>query len=178
VTDLESMPGSRTSFGEALRQARITEAAHLDVVLDLRDSQVLRLQALKLDLSGLIVGHSEAQKFFDLAVVEGDPPRLWIDLITAVVMDPNPRTYRLYQDTQAGREVLFETENRSEMVEKIKLYMAHRLVARERQMASQAFLARPPEGFSTAALILGWLSGVVVGALGAIALAALLSRFA
>jgi len=178
VTDLESIPGSRASFDEALRQARIAEAAHLDVVLDIRDAQILRLQALKLDLYGLIQGHSEAKKFFDLAVVEGDPPRLWIDLITAVVMDPNPRTYRLYQDTQDGRETLFETDNRGEMVEKIKTYMAHRLVARERQMASQAFLARPPEGFSTAAILLAWLAGVVIGALGAIALAALQSRFA
>lgn len=178
VADLKSMPGLKDSFDDALRQARIAESAHLDAVLDIRDSQTLRLQALKLDLSGLIEGHAEAKKFFDLAVVQGDPPRLWIDLITAVVMDPNPRTYRLYQDTQDGRETLFETENRGEMVEKIKTYMAHRLVTRERQMAAQALDPGRPQGFSAAALILAWLSGLVIGALGLFAASVMLSRVA
>jgi hypothetical protein len=174
------MPGSKASFDEALRQARIAESAHLDAVLDIRDAQTLRLQALKLDLAGLIEGHAEAKKFFDLAVVPGDPPRLWIDLITAVVMDPNPRTYRLIQDTQDGRETLFETENRSEMVEKITTYMAHRMVMRERQMAAQTLMSMSSErqGYSTAAVMLAWLTGFVVGALGLFAASVLLSRIA
>jgi hypothetical protein len=170
------MPGSNGRFNEALRQARIAESAHLDAVLDIRDSQTLRLQALKLDLVGLIEGSPEAKKFFDLAVVQGDPPRLWIDLITAVVMDPNPRTYRLFQDTQDGRETLFETQNRAEMVEKIKTYMAHRLIARERQMAVPAAARSERQGFSAAALILAWLTGLVIGALGLFAAGILLSR--
>jgi hypothetical protein len=176
VADLKSMLGSKLNFDEALRQARVAESAHLDVALDMRDSQTLRLQALKLDLVGLIEANAEARKFFDLAVVQGDPPRLWIDLITAVIMDPNPRTYKLFQDTQDGRETLFETENRAEMAEKIKTYMAHRLVARERQMAAQTPIRGDTQGFSTAALILAWLSGLVIGALGLFAAAMLVTR--
>jgi hypothetical protein len=178
VADLKSMPGLKDSFNAALRQARIAEAAHLDSALDIRDAQTLRLQALKLDLMGLIEGHAEALKFFDLAVVQGDPPRLWIDLITAVIMDPNPRTFRLYQDTQDGRETLFETDNRTEMVERIKTYMAHRLIARERQMAGHASGRGEPQGFSMAALLLAWLTGLVIGALGLFAAGVLLSKVA
>ncbi len=93
-----------------------------------------------------------------LALAPGEPPKLWIDLITWVVMEPDYRTYRLMQDNQAGRDILHETADRPEMVERLKHYMAHRVIARERQMA-----ATPPPGrragFPASALILAWLGG-------------------
>ena len=100
------------------------------------------LQVLKDDLAPILAANAEMQSVFDLALVPGEPPRLWIDLITAVVMEPDPRTYRLIQDTQNGRETVLETENRAEMVEKIKLHMAHQLVARERRLAATPALRR------------------------------------
>jgi len=43
--------------------------------------------------------------------------------------------------------------------------MAHRVVARERQMASSPSAAPARPGYSTAALIFAWLSGFALGAL-------------
>ena len=149
----------------ALRQARIAESAHFEAALDIRDAKTLRLQVLKDDLAPVLSSDSEAGRVFDLALVPGEPPRLWIDLISSVVMEPDPRTYRLIQDTQNGRETVLETANRPEMVEKIKLHMAHQLVARERRLAATPALRPGVQGHSSAALILAWLSGFSIGVL-------------
>ena len=149
----------------ALRKARLAEAAHFEAMLGIKDSKSLRLQALKDDLAPLIGATPEAAKIFDLALVPGEPPRLWVDLISSVVMEPDHRTYRLFQDNQAGRETLFETVNREEMLNFLKSYMAHRMIARERFVAS----AEPPHprsaGYSTGAIVYAWLSGFMLGLL-------------
>jgi len=152
-------------FATALRDARLAEAAHFEAVLDLRDAKSLRLQVLKDELAALLATAPQPARFFDLALVPGEPPRLWIDLVTSVIMEPDPRTYRLLQDSQAGREVLLETADRGELVEAVKRQMAHRVVARERQMASSPSAAPARPGYSTAALIFAWLSGFALGAL-------------
>lgn len=146
-------------LGEALRQARLAEAAHYDAALNLRDAKSIRLQLLKDDLAA-----AAAAGHFDLALAPGDPPRLWIDLITSVVMEPDPRTYRLQQDGEAGREILFESSDRASMAEAVKRHMAHRMVARERLKVA-VVSPPPPAGYSTASLILAWLSGLTFGAL-------------
>jgi hypothetical protein len=155
-------PGN--TFDEALRQARLAEAAHYEAVLGIKDAKSLRLQVLKDDIAAVIAHSPEARQMFDLALVPGEPLKLWIDLITFVVMEPDYRTYRLVQDTQAGRDILHETADRPEMVERLKQHMAHRIIARERQMAA-TLPAGQRAGFSASALILAWLSGFVLGIL-------------
>ena len=169
------LPGDQ-GLGGALRQARLAEAAHFEAVLDIRDAQTLRLQVLKDDLAPVISGNPEATSFVDLALVPGDPPRLWVDLITSVVMAPDPRTYRLVQDGPAGRQTLLETADRAEMIDRVKQHIAHRLIAREREKTGVA--AAPPKllGYSTGALILAWLSGFSIGVLALFVAGILISR--
>jgi hypothetical protein len=62
------------------------------------------------------------------------------------------------------------------MAAKVREYMAHRLVARERQLVSSAPPRLEGEGYSTGALILAWLSGLAVGVLGLLILAVLTGR--
>lgn len=174
------LPGDQSLSG-ALRQARLAEAAHFEAVLDIRDAETLRLQVLKDDLVPVVQGNSSASSFIDLALVPGDPPRLWVDLITFVLMAPDPRTYRLVQDSPAGRQTLLETTNRSEMVERITQHIAHRMIAREREMTRESTptaSSRPTVlGHSTTALILAWLSGFSIGALALFIVGILISRF-
>lgn len=150
---------------QAMRVARLAEAAHFDAALDLRDSKSLRLQLLKDELVPAVQSSPEAAQLFDLALVPGEPPKLWIDLISYVIMEPDHRTYRFLQDRQDAREVLFETAAREEMAAEIRRHMAHRLVARARQAAAPAALATPLAGYSQTALILAWTSGFAFGAL-------------
>lgn len=154
-----------TGFALTLREARIADSAHFEAALDIRDAKTLRLQVLKDDLLPTLAANREMQSVFDLALVPGEPPRLWIDLITAVIMEPNPRTFRLIQDTQSGRDILLETEDRAAMAEKIKQHMAHHLIARERRLAATPTMRLPIQGHSSAALILAWLSGFSIGVL-------------
>jgi hypothetical protein len=161
MSDQPADPG----LAEALRKARVAEAAHFEAVLDIRDAETLRLQVLKDDLAQAVAS-GEARRYFDLVLSQGNPPRLWIDLIGYVVMEPNPRSYRLVQDTQTGREILYETTDRAAMAAKLREYMAHRLVARERQLAASAAPRVERGGYSTGAMILAWLSGLAVGILG------------
>jgi hypothetical protein len=174
VANAGSIRSADGGLKDALRQARLAEAAHFEAALHLRDSKSIRLQLLKDDLTPVVSGSPEAAELFDLALVPGDPPKLWIDLITFVVMEPDHRTYRLVQDRQNNREILMETEDRAEMSEAIKQQMAHRLVARERRAA--AMPAPVPPGFSTGSLILAWLSGFALGALALLGLAIYMER--
>lgn len=160
----------RDTLSEALREARLAEAAHFEAALELRDSKTLRLQILKEALLPSVQASPEAQEMFDLTLLSGDPPKLWVDLNSAVVMEPDHRTYRFVQDRQDSREILFEGRDSEEAAAAIRRHMAHRLLARERQAASAAAVATQP-GYSSAALLLAWVSGVSFGALSLIAAA-------
>lgn len=159
-------------LGAALRNARLAEGAHYEAAQNLRDAKSIRLQLLKDDLS---TAAAAAGGLFDLALAPGDPPRLWIDLITAVVMEPDHRTYRLQQDRQSGREILFESDDRALMADTVRRHMAHLMVARER-LAATAVLPPPPAGYSMASLLLAWLSGLALGALALMSVAIYLDR--
>ena len=149
----------------ALRKARMAEAAHFEAALGIKDSKSLRLQVLKDDIAPIIAATPEAANVFDLALVPGEPPRLWIDLISFVEMEPNYRTYRLQQDNQGGREALFETVDRAEMVNYLKSYLAHRMIVRERQIVRAAPVMQPVARYTTVAIIFAWFNGLILGLL-------------
>src|SRR6266540_3241487 len=71
VADPMSRPAASesTELDEALRQARLKEAAHFEAALDIRDAQTLRLQVLKDDLAPIVASRRQAQEFFDLALI-------------------------------------------------------------------------------------------------------------
>lgn len=161
------MSGQDLAFeglSEALREARIKEAAHFGAVTEIRDAQTLRLYALKQDLVQGLASGLPKSGFVEIALLSGDPPRLWIDLISSVVMAPDPRTYRFELDTQNGREVLLETRDRAEMANTIITHLAHRMIARERASAGLSLPAKPQaQGYTGASLTLAWLSGFALG---------------
>lgn len=154
----------------ALREARQAEAAHFEAALELRDAKSLRLQLLKDDLAAQVRASAEAREMFDIVLVPGDTPKLWIDLISFVVMEPDHRTYRFLQHRQDRREILFESASRELMATAVRRHMAHLLVARERQSAAAARPAAPP-GYGASSLILAWASGFAFGALALLGLA-------
>lgn len=165
MSDVTSLNAEMEGMKNAVRHARLTEAAYFDSVLTIRDAQTLRLQVLKDELLPLVASLKDQDPYIDLVVVPGDPPRLWVDPVSWVVMEPNPQTYRLVQDSQAGRQILLETPVRADMVERLKLHFAHRVVLRERQLNSPAGSVVSRAGYSGNALLFSWLSGFAMGAL-------------
>jgi hypothetical protein len=168
-------PTDDRSFEDSLRRARLAQSAHFDALADIKDAQTLRLQALRDDLAPVVDGNARLKEFVDLALVPGDPPKLWIDLVTYVVMAPDPRTYCLIQDRSTGHESLFSSRERPEMAKYIGERIAHRLVERER-MLQPGNNRQLIVGHSSAALLLAWLSGFCLGAVLLLILLVLLAK--
>ncbi len=161
----------------ALREARLAESAQLESILNLRDAKSLRLEALRASLVPLVSGHTEALKLFELNVQPGANPRLWIDLVSSVVMEPDPRTYRLVQDHDGQRETLFESAHLQQTVDFLTRYLAHRIVIHDR---AKAGISNPYKdsrsGYSLGSLIYVWITGCTFGILGLLVAAILLGK--
>ncbi|MGH6714897.1 MAG: hypothetical protein ACREDC_01775, partial [Bradyrhizobium sp.] len=73
---------------------------------------------------------------FDRGISQGDTPRLWIDVVTHVVMGRDKRSYRFVQDTRFGRIVLAESHDVPVIVDAVTDYVARRMVEREQALAT------------------------------------------
>ena len=123
---------------DALRRARVETAERSDVVVDLRDAEVARLELLNEALDPLFAEIPAEVDLFDRGLSRGDTPRLWIDAIAHVSMGRDKRVYRFLQDTRYGRKVLGESIAIPEMVEVVTKYVVQRLIERERALADTA----------------------------------------
>ena len=167
----------RNSFELALREARVAEAAVLEASLNIRDARALRLESLRDAVKVKLSGHVQAQALFDLTVQPGAKPKLWIDLVSAVVMEPDPRSYRLVQDRENSRETVFETTQEAEMVSYLTRYLAHRVVVHDKAVtATSASFEKSKAGYSLLDMIYVWATGCLFGVLALITLAMYLGR--
>jgi hypothetical protein len=162
---------------QALRDARLAEAARIDAIASIRDAKSLRLHALKLDLDPVLAPHPDAVSLFELNVQPGENPRLWVDLITSVVMEPDPQTYRLVQDRNQSREVVFETRNHQAMVTQMTRYFAHRMVERDRERAAASAKAIDSRHrYTKGEITYVWFTGLTLGVCALLILAMLLGK--
>ncbi len=157
----------------ALKEARLAEAARLDALLNVHDARALRLEALCDSLLPEISGSPHVRDMFEINLQDGETPRLWIDLISHVVMEPNPKTYRLLQTRDAGRVTLFETTDAEQMKNYVLRYLAHRMVAAERVIAAESATYAHGEArrYTLGEVVYIWITGAVFGVLGLIAVA-------
>ncbi len=157
------------AFLKALKQARLSEAAKLDAVLNLRDARALRLEALRDAILPALAGHAAAQALFELNLQDGETPRLWIDLISTVEMEPDPKTYRLFQQRENNRDVVFESRDMGEMSDAVVRYLAHRYVAQDRLSNAVGVRRLTQQGYSLYEMIYAWVTGILFGVLGLVA---------
>jgi hypothetical protein len=127
-----------TRLKEALRQARIETAERSSVVVDLHDAELARLELLSDALDPLFAEIPPEVELFDRGISRGDPPRLWIDVISHVAMGRDKRLYRFVQDTRFGRKVLSESTEVTVIADAITNYVARRLLERERALADDS----------------------------------------
>ena len=137
-TSLDAAEQKPQNLKDAIRQARIEAADRTDVVVDLRDAELARLEPLNEALDPRVAGLPKGVELFDRGVSQGESPRLWIDAIAHVAMDRDKRLYRFVQDTRFSRQVLAETTQIPEMVAAITSYVARRLIEREQALAEDA----------------------------------------
>ena len=79
---------------------------------------------------------------FDVGLMPGATPRLFIDMIGFVEMGRNARVYSFVQDTRHGRVQLAESADIDTIVEAVTDYVARRLLERDKALASDSII--PP----------------------------------
>lgn len=156
----------------ALKEARLAEAARFDAIARVHDARVLRLEALRDVILPEITGNPNLRELIEINIQDGDVPRLWIDLITHVEMEPDPRSYRLVQAFEHGRETLFETPKAELMKRQLLRHIAHRTVVLDRALIGKMPLnEQRKKTYGFIELVYVWLSGIAFGALGLLAYA-------
>jgi hypothetical protein len=126
------------SLKQAMRRARFDDAERTGVVADLRVARLSRLEILQEALKPLLAQIPDDVDCFDVGVMPGANPRLFIDMIGFVEMGRDPRVYRFIQDTRHGRVKLAESECVDTMVEAATHYVARRLLERDKALAADS----------------------------------------
>lgn len=154
--------------GQAISRARRVEAAYFEPTRGFADSQGLRLAALKADIANLLAAKPSLSRTAELSLVPGEPPQLWIDLVTSVVMEPNYRTYRIQQEFENRRVLLLETTKHAEALRFVKIYLEEKLALPQRNVARrqvESIEGGNAQGYSLGVLVYAWLTGLVLGLL-------------
>lgn len=127
---------------EAVRRVKLAEAERVDAATEIRHAEIARLELLRDALAGVIAELPDDDDRFELAILPGDPPRLWVDVTGHVVMARDRQTYRFVNDTRLGRVVLAETDDVNRVADAVTTYVAERLVEREKAFAADYFRER------------------------------------
>ena len=151
----------------ALIEARLAQAAQFEAVARVHDARTLRLEALRDCLMPELANSPHLRELVVINIQDWEIPRLWIDLITYVVMEPDPKSYRLVQSSERGLETLLETRDAEQMQRYVLSQIAHRAVAVERAIAGKlTVVQRPRHTYSLGEVFYVWLTGIAFGALG------------
>lgn len=141
---------NRNDAGESrlaatLREVKNAIADRDDVVVDIREAQLTRLEMLADELKPVFAEVPHDDDWFDLVISSGAQPRLWIDAVAHVAMARDRRTYRFVRDTRLGRVVLAESSEMKPVAEQVTRYIAERMVERRRAVEGEVFaLERMP----------------------------------
>src|SRR5262245_3050343 len=126
----EQMNPQGSRLVEAIREVKNATADRDDVVVELRETQKMRLELLAAELAP-VFADVPAEAGFDFAISSGMQPRLWIDAVSHVTMGRDRRLYRFLKDTRLGRVVLAESHDIKPVAEQVIRYVAERIVERE-----------------------------------------------
>jgi hypothetical protein len=132
----QSLDSRVASLAAALRRARMESAEQSGSFSDLRAAEIARLEILKDALAPVLAQIPADCDLFDAAISPGERPRLFIDHLGFVEMSGDRRCYRFQQDTRHGRIVICESDKLDVVVEAATGYIAHRLLEREKALAS------------------------------------------
>lgn len=141
--DNSPTPASTHSLKDAVRKARMTQAERTDVIVELRSAEVARLEMLQDELSKVFEQMDGEADQFELALTQGQVPRLWVDMLAFVSMSRDRKVYRFQRDTRAGRQVLAEAQETGPIVDAVTDYIAHRIVEREKALANTPSKLQP-----------------------------------
>src|SRR5215813_12206608 len=89
---------SPSPLKEAIHQARVEAAERTNVIVDLRDAELARLELLNEALNPLFADVPPEIDLLDRGISRGEAPRLWIDSVAHVAMGRDKRLFRFLHD--------------------------------------------------------------------------------
>ena len=143
LTDKSSVRAAPPSLKAAVRRARLEDAERSDVVAELRDVEIARLEMLRSAIEPVLAQVPEDVDVFDVGLALGERPKLFVDMIGFVEMGRDRRQYRFMQNMRHGRVIIAESEHLDTITQAITAYIARRLIEREKALASDAFFFKP-----------------------------------
>ncbi|PWV97560.1 hypothetical protein DFR52_10683 [Hoeflea marina] len=140
-------------LADIVREVKIASADRGDVVVDMRDADLARLELLADELRPVFADIDPADDRFDFGVSSGQQPRLWIDAVAHVHMGRDRRVFRFVRDTRLGRVVMSETSDLGQTADLVGRYVAERVIERERILAGdfEAYRDRLPDAAAAGA---------------------------
>ena len=118
-------------FKRVLREVRIAHAERNDVIVELRETEQMRLQLLAEALEGVFDDLPQDYEQLLLGLLPGRPPRFWVDATSFVLMGRDKRQYQFVKDTRLGRTVLAESASVEAIADAVTRYVAERIVERD-----------------------------------------------
>lgn len=140
--DNRDSAAATSRLADAIRDVKNAFADRDDVVVDIREAQLTRLELLADDLKQVFADIPRDDERFDLAISSGSEPRLWIDSVAHVTMGRDRRTYRFLRDTRLGRVVLCESSDIGRVADQVTRYIAGRMIERQRMLEGDVDLVR------------------------------------
>lgn len=129
--------GGVPNLSAAIRAARGEAAERARALGDITDAKLARLELLREFLEPVLAQVPPEVDLFDMGVVPGEHPRLFVDMVAFVEMGRDRRHYRFLQDRRHGRVLIHEGDSVTATVAAVTAYMARRLVEREQILAME-----------------------------------------
>ena len=119
-------------LSKSMDRMKLKHADRDDVVVELNQSQLSRLELLARDLQPVFEQLPDDNDQFEFALTKGETPRLWIDMSTYVRMGAMPHQYELIKDTRMGRTILAASTDKERIGQVVTDYIADKILERER----------------------------------------------
>ena len=124
-------------LAESMKRVRTAQAERDDVVVDIKNAKISRLELLADDLAEVIKAVPGETELFEFGISKGDTPRFWVDVTSFVRLVGDGREYEFVKDTHLGRVVLGRSENRETIGKHVSDYVAERILDRERAIEGE-----------------------------------------
>ncbi|MFV0279322.1 MAG: hypothetical protein ACK5JM_01010 [Rhodoblastus sp.] len=140
------------SLKAALRRARLENAERGEAQDEVRGADVARLDLLREQLEPIFAQLPRDCDLFDLGLLQGDRPRLFVDMIAFVELTPDRRGFRFLQDTRNGRVLIEQSDASDAITQAVVDYLARRLIEREKALTAAVNPRTQPLGLADPAI--------------------------
>ena len=135
--DAKDIEAKVHDLSKSMERMKSRNADRDDVVVELKQSQLTRLEMLAQDLQPVFDQVPDENDQFEFALTNGETPRLWLDMTTHVRMGAMPQQYELVKDTRMGRTILAASKDRNQMGQVVTDYIADKMLERDRLLEGE-----------------------------------------